>query len=285
MNNVNWTLWLALVVTYCILTYNPLYQLTLMITLSAVAVARKQPLKSYIKVAIAMSAIPLLVNIFLVRKGGVIIYTIPKEIVIWGTATPTLIFAGPITAESTLFAAVMAIFLTNTVTAFQVFNNCAKPDALLRLMPSGYPAAALTSSIALRFIPQVMADHSTIRDAQTTRGVRLDTGPLIQRLGNQLSIIAPTVITSLERSFNLSESMAARGYSGRRTLYRTERWDKVEAGIAMTYVSALLFIAYIKYAGLLEYWPYDSLQITFSALALLPLLALVWPIVLKDERN
>jgi len=283
MNNVNWTLWLTLAITYCILTYNPPYQLALMIALSAVAVSRKEPLKSYIKVGLAMSAIPLFVNTFIIHKGSMVLLTIPKKIIIHGATIPTLIFAGPITAESTIFAAVMTIFLINTVTAFQVFNNCAKSDALLRLMPSAFPAAALTSSIALRFIPTVMTDHSTIRDAQTTRGVRLDTGPLAQRLSNQLSIIAPTVITSLERSFNLSESMAARGYTGRRTLYRTELWGGAEAGIAMTYMSALLLTAYIKYAGLMEYWPYDSLPIPFSALALLPLLSLLIPIILKDE--
>ena len=75
-------------------------------------------------------------------------------------------------------------------------------------MPGYMPGASLAVSIALRFIPTVVRDNASIRDAQAARGVRLNYGSTRDRVLNQAATLVPTVITSLERGFNLAESMA-----------------------------------------------------------------------------
>jgi len=286
MNTVNWTLWLLLAMTYCALTYNPLYQLLLFAALAAAAVSGKQPLKTYVKTGLLASAIPLFVNTFLIHMGETVVYTIPASVNLNGLEIPLPIFAGPITIESTSVGVVMTIFLVNMLTAFQIFNSTTTPDAILRLMPSSMPGVALITSISLRFIPTVAADHSSIRDAQVSRGVRLDSGPLRARIRNHASTLAPTVITALERAFNLAESMASRGYTGGRTRYRHERWGRSEKIVSLAYMLSLLLTLHAKYAGAFDYWPYESTRLPApSLLALMPLAALAIPILLKNERR
>ncbi|MFH1054459.1 MAG: energy-coupling factor transporter transmembrane component T [Candidatus Altiarchaeota archaeon] len=286
MNTTNWILWLALAMTYCILTYNPTYQLMLLLTLSAVAAAKKQPLKTYIQIGLLMSAIPLLVNIFFVHYGKTTLYTIPYRIHLLDVSLPTLFFAGPITAESVATGIIMSVFLLNMVIAFQTFNNAATPDAILKIMPKTLPAACLITSISLRFIPTVVRDYSSIRDAQMSRGVRINSGPLSERVGNQTNVIAPTLVTSLERAFNLSESMASRGYTGARTAYSGQVWDSRQRIITITYFLAILFAAYAKYSGVFDFWPVDGLPLpAISLLALVPLIPLLIPLVILNERS
>ncbi len=285
MNAVNWTLWLLLAMAYCAFTYNPLYQLLLFTVLASVAASYKQPMKSYVKVGLLVSAIPLFVNTFLVHGGDTVLYTVPYRLDLFGVKIPSLVFAGPITLESVSTGLIMTVFLVNMLTAFQIFNNTTSPDAILRLIPSQLPGVALATSISMRFMPTVLRDHSSIRDAQASRGVRFDSGSLVERTKNNVSTLVPTVVTSLERGFNLSDSMVSRAYTGRRTSYRKTTWglgEKLHAALA---VLAGAYALYMKSSGLLDYWPYDGITpIPFSAAAVFPLLVLTLPIF-KHERD
>ena len=286
MNTVNWTLWLALALTYCILTYNPLYHLALLATLSAVAASKHKPLRAYMKIGLLMSAIPLFVNVFLVHYGDTTLYKIPLSIHVAGLRIPTLFFAGPITGESVLMGIIMAVFLMNTVVAFQIFSSGATQDAILNIMPKSMPAVTLLASISFRFMPAILRDYATIRDAQMSRGIRLGSGPTMERMRNQAKMITPTIVTSLERAFNLAESMAARGYTGERRVYRKDVWNLGEYVLAAAIALGFTIALYAKYAGLFAYWPVDSLILPpVSWLAVAPLIVLLIPLVVTDERD
>jgi len=286
MNTLNWGLSLALATAYCTFTYNPAYQLLLLAVLSAYTLSKRQSLRTYIKTGLLVSAVPLFVNVFLIHQGKTVLFTIPKTVVVAGFNVPLLIFGGKITAESAAMGAIMAVFITNMMAAFQAFNNSTTPDAVLRLMPQSMPAAGMVSSIALRFIPTVIRDYSSIRDAQASRGVKVNTGNTHSRMGNQLKLIAPTVLTSLERGFNLAESIASRGYTGKRTAYRKEEWMKTDKICSGAFAAAIAITCCLKYAGLMEYWPYDSLVIPpISYAALIPLIALSIPVLTEYESS
>jgi len=205
MNASNWTLWLLLAMTYCALTYNPVYQTLLLLAVATCAIRQRLPLMSYVKAGLLMSAIPLFINVFFVHLGKTVLATVPPKVL----GVPTLVLSGNITAEALAFAAIMTVFLVNMLVSFQVFNGSTTPDAVLRMIPASVPAVALTASIGMRFVPTVLKDFYSIRDAQVSRGVRMNS------LSSRASLIAPTVVTSLERGFNLAESMASRGYSER----------------------------------------------------------------------
>jgi energy-coupling factor transport system permease protein len=285
MNTVNWALWLLLATAFCTLTYNPLYQILLLLIISWVAVFKKLSLKSYLKMSLLMSFIPLLVNVLLVHKGKTIVYTIPWEIVVLSVRIPTLMLAGSITAQSAAFGLIMAVFITNMLIAFQVFSGATSAATILRLIPKQLTSVGLAVSIALRFIPSVIKDYSSITDAQRSRGVKITSGSLSERLANQLKILSPTVITSLERGFNLAESMASRGYTGQRTKYKKEVWTRTERLTQAAYALTIAMTVYAKQTGILNFWPYDSLNVQFSFIAVIPLVALAIPLFLKDENN
>jgi energy-coupling factor transport system permease protein len=280
MNTVNWALWLVLAMGYCTLTYNPAYQVLLFAAVSAVAVSKGQPLLAYVKTGLLVSAIPLFVNVFLVHNGKAVIFNVPYSLKVVGLNVPTLFFAGPMTVESVIMGAVMVVFIVNMLAAFQVFNSVTSADLVLRLIPSSVSAVGLAAAVGLRFIPTVLRDHASIRDAQASRGVRLDAGNVAERIRNNASTITPTIITSLERGFSLAESMAARGYSGERTAYVKEVWSWKERAKAAALIGAACVALYCAWAGLLTYWPYDSAVIPpVSAAAVIPLIALLIPVV------
>ena len=181
---------------------------------------------------------------------------------------------------------IMSVFLLNMLTAFQVFNNLTTPDSLLKLVPSRFPSIALLTTITMRFIPTVMEDYGSIRDAQVSRGVRIKGGSRIGRIKNQLNIIVPTLITSLERAFYLSESMAARGYSGVIRASKNARPTRPDKILSMLYISSAILTLYNAYTGSMGYWPYDSLRLPpLSVAAMIPLLIISIPEFLKNERH
>ncbi|MCX6695344.1 MAG: energy-coupling factor transporter transmembrane component T [Candidatus Altiarchaeota archaeon] len=286
-NTRTWILWLAASMLYCILTYNPVYQILLLSALLSITIRFKLSMRQYAKTALIMSLIPLAVNTLLVHSGNTTIYEIPKSLSILGYAVPIPLVGGPLTAESILTGLVMSVFLLNMLTTFQAFNKLSNPDSLLHLIPSAFPSIALTSSITLRFIPSVLEDYNSIRDAQVSRGVRMSSGSQAAKIKNQLGVIVPTLITSLERSFNMAESMASRGYSsGRRSVFKREQASQSDKALSVLYLISIMLTLYASYNGLFNYWPYDSLRLpALSALALAPLLLISAPIFLKDEND
>jgi energy-coupling factor transporter transmembrane protein EcfT len=284
MNTPNWALWLALSMAYCSATYHPLYQLLLGCAILIAAWANGQSVKSYVKAGLLVSAVPLFVNLFLVHSGKTVLYTVPYSLRAFGLRVPTLFFAGPVTFESALMGAVMAVFITNMLGAFRLFSAAAAPEEILRLVPQAFPSAGLAASVSLRFMPTLARDWQAVREAQASRGVRMDCGPAAARARNQAGILAPAAVTSLERGFNLAESMAARGYSGKRTQYRRPDWGSRERAFQAVLLAALAATALAKLSGALEYWPYDSSPPSpASALAALPILALLIPALWRHE--
>jgi energy-coupling factor transporter transmembrane protein EcfT len=286
MNAVNWTAWLVLAMLYCSLTYNPLYQLALLLCLCAGALVKGLPLKTYLRVGAMVSVLPFFVNTSMVHYGSTHLAHIPRNVSLLGVEVPTLFFAGPITAESVLMGAIMAVFITNMLTAFQFFSSMASQDSILRLIPKSMPSTALAASIALRFVPTVVEDYGRISDAQASRGVKLNTGGASERVRNSLKVLSPTVLTGLERGFSIAESMASRGYTPERTPYRKDEWNLRQYLILAALSACAASAAALKYAGILDYWPYDGLGMPkFNIVGLLPLAALLTAAVLEDESD
>lgn len=78
-------------------------------------------------------------------------------------------------------------------------------------------AIALTFSLALRFIPQLVRDYEQVRSAQWARGAQFSSGSFFQRLSTHVLIINPVFVLMISRAQRLSQAMDARcfGYSER----------------------------------------------------------------------
>ncbi len=73
---------------------------------------------------------------------------------------------------------------------------------------------AMMMSIALRFIPTLIEETDKIMSAQKARGAEIDTGSLMTRARNMISILVPLFISSFRRADELATAMECRCYNG-----------------------------------------------------------------------
>jgi energy-coupling factor transport system permease protein len=108
--------------------------------------------------------------------------------------------------------------------------------ALVRLKLPASPA--FMTMAALRFLPLVIDEVRTVRQARRLRGYRFRLwGPAGDRLGSyrsELLLLLPVVAASLRRAESLAESVTARGFDPRspRTFYpplQMRMWEQCAA--------------------------------------------------------
>lgn len=73
---------------------------------------------------------------------------------------------------------------------------------------------AMMMSIALRFIPTLIEETDKIISAQKARGAEIDTGSLVNRARNLVSILIPLFISAFRRADELATAMECRCYNG-----------------------------------------------------------------------
>jgi len=285
LNTHVWILWLTLTAAAIILTYNPLYLTTLFTLLIIISIKQEIDYKKYLKTTLFFALLPLLVNVFFVHRGNTILYTIPHKTNILSLSLPLLLISGPITLESIIFGLITTLLLANMLLAFGIFSEKTNPDSILRITPKTFFNTSLIVSIAMRFTPVISNDLQAIKDAQRSRGLNLKKGNLISKLIKHKALIVPSMVSSLERSFNLAESMAARGYTKNRTKYTTEKWSKTSYIVILSLLISLTILLYSKASGLLTYWPYDTLTPTPHTLPIISLIMLTIPLTRKCNHK
>ena len=73
---------------------------------------------------------------------------------------------------------------------------------------------AMMMSIALRFIPTLIEETDKMISAQKARGAEIDTGSMITRAKNMVSILVPLFVSSFRRADELATAMECRCYNG-----------------------------------------------------------------------
>jgi len=67
-------------------------------------------------------------------------------------------------------------------------------------------------STSFRFLPAVIGEIATITEAQTSRGLELDKGSIVERLRKRLPVLIPTIILSIKSSQNLAIAIESRAF-------------------------------------------------------------------------
>ena len=101
---------------------------------------------------------------------------------------------------------------------------------------------AMMMSIALRFIPTLIEETDKIMSAQKARGAEIDSGSLLTRAKNLISIMIPLFISAFRRADELATAMECRCYnggSGRTRLRQMKSSAKDYAALMIT----VLFLA------------------------------------------
>lgn len=115
-------------------------------------------------------------------------------------------------AASALRMAVMAISI-----ALMIFFTRTQEltAALVQQIHLPYSYAFMVTAI-LRFVPDLMEESRSVREAQSCRGYSPAGGPL-QRLNGYMTIIKPMLFRAIERSEHMAVSLEMRGFSGTQT--------------------------------------------------------------------
>ncbi len=213
-----------------------LLSIIIFVLLRVAGIALKTILKS-LKPMLFMMVFLFIINVF-VYQEGLILFTIPFiNFSLYLEAVTQTIF---IIIRLALMLSVTSILTTTTKSLDMTYGLewYMKPLKIIR-----FPAheIAMTISIALRFIPTILEETQRIIKAQVSRGVDLEEGSLKEKIGAIISLLIPLLISSFQRSEELSDAMEARGYdpSAKRTRYRTLAFKKVD------YISSIITILFL----------------------------------------
>lgn len=144
-----------------------------------------------------------------------------------------------------------------TVMVSAALAHC-DPDRLLGAAGRLLPRSALAASIAARMLPLLERDSRAILDTARLRGQSLSSGSVLARARGTGALAMPLVGSSLERSLDVAEAMAARGYgSGPRTRLPEATWSATErlVGALGVVLAALAVVAIAGWIGRFDFYP------------------------------
>jgi energy-coupling factor transport system permease protein len=230
-----WFAWLSAALIVISTTRNPLYLTLAIAAFMVTAHAIRRPGETYASPLapgrFALYVIPLaaLINALLSRVGDTVLLTIPQT---WP------LIGGPVTAEALVYGTLNGLVLTALFTAFAVLNLAVPVRDLIRFIPRAFYPVAVVASIAVTFAPATLRQMQQIREAQAIRGHRM------RRLRDWLPLFMPLLTGGLERSLQLAEAMASRGFADEGETMHTGRAQVISVAGLLAVLSGGLLTAW-----------------------------------------
>lgn len=204
-HTITWLVWLVSAAYLALVNHQPLVSILLILAAGSVfgAAGKRSTLgqswSTFLRLGLSVWMVAMLFNLFSTHAGEMVLFTLPRS---WP------LIGGPITVEALLYGLGSGASLFATLLVFATFNLAVDQHRLLRWVPAGLYQAGLVVSIALAFVPQMMASLQDIREAQRIRGHRF------KGVRDLVPMFVPLITTGLERSMTLAESIEARGFGG-----------------------------------------------------------------------
>ena len=202
---LTWLAWTLAAALAALLTLNPLYLALLALAglVNYLAVSRRSSVAgswgAFIKLGLLIWAVTIPFNALMGHHGDHVLFSLPAE---WP------LIGGRITLEAIAYGFAKGLSLITVLIVFAAFNSAVDQARLLRRLPAFLYLASMVASIALAFVPQMVAVTAEIREAQRIRGHKF------RGLRDLLPLFVPLLITGMERAVQLAESMEARGFGG-----------------------------------------------------------------------
>lgn len=158
----------------------------------------------------------LVINVLVVKSGDPL-FTIFGFTVYLNAITQTLYIAVRL-----IFMILITTLLTATTKPMDMTTGLEDLMAPLKKIHVPAHEIAMIISIALRFIPTLIEETQRIIKAQSSRGVDLQEGKLMEKIMAVLSLIVPLFVSAYQRAEDLANAMEARGYipDRKRTRYK-----------------------------------------------------------------
>ncbi len=157
-----------------------------------------------------------------------------------------------ISEDGIIMGLAMTFRILAIITAtFLLLMTTLQRDLVLGLMKFKVPYEyCLTLAISLRYVPTLAGITYTIMDAQRSRGLELDKGPMIKRIKNYVPIITPLIIGSIRMAEELAIAIESRGFGyGERTFLKQISFNKVDYITIFIFVFIFSLGVYLSFLG------------------------------------
>jgi energy-coupling factor transport system permease protein len=252
-------------------TTNPAYKAAVLaaalIALAAGAGLRR--VRGLVAGVLLISGFAVLLNFVSAHLGTTVLFELPAQI-------PAL--GGPYTLEALAFGATGGLTVGAAILAAAPFSLLLASHEVMDALPAALSRTGAAIAASLNLVPAVVASFVQVTEAQRLRGWR-PRGPR-----SWSEIVVPVVLTSVEGSIQLAESMEARGFgSGPRTAVKAAGLQRSDWVLIGASAAALTLFVTSQVAGWAAPWyAYPTLSMPsidprpLAACALLLAPVLVW---------
>ena len=266
--------WSAACIFIVLSTSNPAYKAIVMAAALAVlaagaGLARMRPLLMGVALVAAFAVV---LNFVSAHLGTTVLFSVPAAIPGVGGAYTLEALAYGISGGITIGAAILAA---------APFSLMLKSHEVMDALPSALSRTGTAIAASLNLVPAVATSFAEVTEAQRLRGWR-PRGPR-----SWSEVVVPVVLTSVEGSIQLAESMESRGFgSGPRTSVRTVRLSPGDRLLVFASgLAVLTFIASQVLGWVTDWAPYPTLTAPgLDPRPLVSCLLLFFPVVLWRSR-
>jgi len=252
-----------------LMTTNPAYKgAVLAAALCALAAgAGPRRISRLLAAVAAVATFAALLNFVSAHLGETVLFSLPAQIPAVG---------GPYTLEALAFGAAGGITIAAAILAVAPFSLLLEPHDIVDALPDALARSGAAIAASLNLVPEVGATFVQVSEAQRMRGWR-PRGPR-----SWAEVVVPVVLTSVESSLQLAESMEARGFgSGPRTHVDPPRMSAGDWLVTACAGAAIALFLIASTAGWAQPWAaYPTLSPpAVNAIALLACALLLAPVV------
>jgi energy-coupling factor transport system permease protein len=267
--------WSACCLFIVLSTTNPVYKvMVLAAALSALADgAGLRRIRRLLFAVVFIAAFAMLLNFVSAHLGATVLFALPDQI-------PAL--GGPYTLEALVFGALGGITIAAAILTAAPFSLILDSHEVMDALPAPLSRTGIAIASSLNLVPAVATSFVEVTEAQRLRGWR-PRGPR-----SWMEVVVPVVLTSVEGSIQLAESMEARGFgSGARTSMASRALQRADWLLVAASGLALAGFAIAHAAGVAADWlPYPTLTWpTINPLPVAACLLLFAPVLVWRSRR
>ena len=267
--------WSAACLFIVLFTTNPAYRIAVLAAaLCTVAARAGLPRMKPLLLGVAtVATFAALLNFVSAHLGRTVLFELPGWL-------PAL--GGPYTLEALAYGVTGGVTIAAAILAVAPFSLLLGTDEVVDALPRALSRTGTAIAASLNLVPSIGTSFTEVVEAQRFRGWR-PRGPR-----SWAEIVVPIVLTGVEGSIQLAESMEARGYgSGRRTSFRPRTTHRGDWMLAASSLLAVALMVAARVGGLAADWsPYPALAApSIDPLSVAACLLLFTPLVTWRSRG
>jgi energy-coupling factor transport system permease protein len=266
--------WSAACLFIVLFTTNPAYKgMALAAAIASLAAgAGLHRMRGLLVGVVLIAAFATILNFISAHLGATVLFELPESIPAIG---------GPYTLEALAAGLSGGLTVSAAIVAAAPFSLMLASHDVMDALPAVLSRTGAAIAASLNLVPSVSASFVQVSEAQRLRGWR-PRGPR-----SWAEVIVPVVLTSVEGSIQLAESMEARGFgSGPRTALKPSPLRKSDWLLVAASAAAVIAFVIARATGMSADWyPYPSLAApSVDAVSLAACLLLFAPVVAWRSR-